>query len=205
MGFNPADFRTRAELLEEGAALDVDFVGIVEKIGSEVEGFIIGERVAGYSPYLSLHTGLKLMPSVKGVSENRYGAFQEHIAVFPVGLIKLPAHIDIPRAATIGVRFSSAAYSLFVDLGLPQPPIPSSTPDVKSPPYDKTLGILLVWGGSSGTGVFTIQLAWLARVRVIAVTGKNNEEYVKSLGTEKVFSYDNIGRIMKHGFYKIGC
>jgi NADPH:quinone reductase-like Zn-dependent oxidoreductase len=48
---------------------------------------------------------------------------------------------------------------------------------------------VLVWGGASSVGLFTIQLARLSGYRVIATASPKNAELVKSSGADVVVNY----------------
>jgi D-arabinose 1-dehydrogenase-like Zn-dependent alcohol dehydrogenase len=48
---------------------------------------------------------------------------------------------------------------------------------------------LLVWGGSSGVGMYAIKLATLAGYRVATTCSAKNFEVVKALGASAVFDY----------------
>ncbi|KAL1607950.1 hypothetical protein SLS60_002889 [Paraconiothyrium brasiliense] len=68
---------------------------------------------------------------------------------------------------------------LFHILGLPKP-------EVQAPPLNATV---LIWGGGSIVGNLAIQFAKLAGLNVYATAGKNNHEYLRSLGAKLLFDY----------------
>jgi NADPH:quinone reductase-like Zn-dependent oxidoreductase len=49
---------------------------------------------------------------------------------------------------------------------------------------------VLIYGGSTATGIFGIQFAKLSGKRVIATASPKNFDYLKSLGAEAVFDYN---------------
>ncbi len=67
---------------------------------------------------------------------------------------------------------------LYKSLGLPLPTEPAKTP------YP-----ILIYGGSTATGIFGIQFARASGLRVIATASPHNHEYLRSLGAEAVFDY----------------
>jgi NADPH:quinone reductase-like Zn-dependent oxidoreductase len=48
---------------------------------------------------------------------------------------------------------------------------------------------ILIYGGSTATGIFGIQFAKLSGLRVIATASPHNFDYLRSLGAEDVFDY----------------
>lgn len=67
---------------------------------------------------------------------------------------------------------------LYRTLGLPIP-----TESTKDSEY------ILIYGGSTATGIFGIQFAKLSGLKVIATASPHNFDYLKSLGAEAVFDY----------------
>jgi len=63
-------------------------------------------------------------------------------------------------------------------------PEPFGIPDKEATP-------ILVWGGASSVGMIVIQLAKLSGLTVITTASLKNAEYLKSLGADYVFPYDD--------------
>ncbi|KAK3718373.1 hypothetical protein LTR37_005186 [Vermiconidia calcicola] len=82
------------------------------------------------------------------------------------------------EAATLGVGVTTCGQALYQSLGLP---LPGSCERHGEP--------LLVYGGSTGTGILAIQYAKLSGYIVIATASKHNEPLLKSLGADEVFDY----------------
>lgn len=53
----------------------------------------------------------------------------------------------------------------------------------------KSDDFILIYGGSTATGIFGIQFAKLSGKRVITTASPSNSDYLKSLGAEAVFDY----------------
>jgi len=68
-----------------------EFAGVVASIGPGVFGFMVGERVTGYS---------------------RYGAARERLAIAASHLIKLPDELDFDRAAGLCITYGTSYYAL---------------------------------------------------------------------------------------------
>jgi NADPH:quinone reductase-like Zn-dependent oxidoreductase len=67
---------------------------------------------------------------------------------------------------------------LYKTLGLPLPTEANEGGD-----------FILIYGGSTATGIYGIQFAKLSGMRVIATASPHNFDYLKSLGAEAVFDY----------------
>jgi len=89
----------------------------------------------------------------------------------------LPRNLPFTHAACLGVAGLTAAMTLWRWLDIPMPTQPASPPSEEC---------LLVWGGSTSTGQFAIQLARLSGLRVVAVTSGKTAAMVRSLGAKIV-------------------
>jgi NADPH:quinone reductase len=101
----------------------------------------------------------------------RVGAYAERAAVDPAWLAPLPDGVPFEEAATLPLNGLTARQSLDL-LGLAA--------------GDR----LLVTGASGGVGGFAVQLAVADGLRVIAVAGRDDEEWVASLGAQEVLARD---------------
>lgn len=154
-------------MLEPDHSLGCDFAGDVVAIGSNAsnKGVSSGDSVAGF---------------VRGGYIARdNGAFQEYVVTRPEYVWRKPEYLPYEDAAPMGgVALSAAVHGLHHRLGLPFAfePIPFPKP-------------FLVWGGSTGVGMFSVKLASLAGYKVVTVASKHNWELLKSLGASKVFDW----------------
>lgn len=78
----------------------------------------------------------------------------------------------------MGVGLATIAQGMYQNLGLPWPNNPTS---------DKTP--LLIYGGSTATGIFAIQFAKLSGLTVVTTCSPRNFEFVKELGADAAFDY----------------
>jgi NADPH2:quinone reductase len=101
----------------------------------------------------------------------RVGAYAERAAVDPGWLAPLPEGVPFEDAATLPLNALTARQSLDL-LGLPAG------------------DALLVTGASGGVGGFAVQLAVADGLRVTAVAGRDDEEWVASLGADEVLARD---------------
>jgi threonine 3-dehydrogenase len=73
-----------------------EYVGIIEKIGDEVEGYKVGDRVSGEGHIVCGHcrncrAGKRhLCPNTQGVGVNRPGSFAEYLSLPAANLFKVP-------------------------------------------------------------------------------------------------------------------
>ena len=107
----------------------------------------------------------------------RVGSYAERAAVDPAWLAPLPEGVAFEEAATLPLNALTARQSLDL-LGL------------------AAGETLLVTGASGGVGGFAVQLAVADGLRVIAVAGRDHEDWVASLGAAAVLPRDaDLGEI----------
>jgi NADPH:quinone reductase len=130
--------------------------------------FVPGWDVAGVLPATGDRVvGLIPFARIGG----RVGAYAERAAVDPSWLAPLPDGVPLEEAATLPLNALTARQSLDL-LGL-------AAGDT-----------LLVTGASGGVGGFAVQLGVADGLRVIAMAGREGEEWVASLGAAQVLSRD---------------
>lgn len=69
---------------------------------------------------------------------------------------------------------------------MPCSPLLSTLPLISIPPFK-----LLVWGGSSAVGLYTIKLASLLGYKVVTTSSPHNFDLVKSRGASAVFAHSD--------------
>jgi len=128
--------------------------------------FVLGWDLAGEV----LGTGARVVGMIPFAHiGGRVGAYAERAAVDPDWLAPLPEGVPFEDAATLPLNALTARQALDL-LGL-------------------TAGdALLVTGASGGVGGFAVQLAVADRLRVVAVAGRDDEEWVASLGAHEVLA-----------------
>ena len=167
VALNPTDWQHVEYLVEEGGPLvGCDYSGIVEEVGPKVtKPFKHGDRIAG-------------MAHGANAVQHEDGTFAEHIVVKGDMQMKIPDDVSFEEAATFGVGITTVGQGLYQKLGLAWP----NEPVKDSPP-------VLIYGGSSATGVLGIQFAKLSGYKVITTSSKHNFDLVKSFGADEVFDY----------------
>ena len=147
-----------------------EMAGIVEKVGSQVTTCKAGDRVWTSTYY----------------RDSRAGCFQEYVTVPQHTVLPIPSNMGYDSAACLGVTALTSAMTLWKWLCVPQP---STAPP--RPCLSGAEGYLLVWGGSSVTGQYTIQLAKASHFSVIAVCSEKTKGLIYSLGANHVITRDN--------------
>ncbi|KAL1907863.1 hypothetical protein Sste5344_006286 [Sporothrix stenoceras] len=158
-----------------------EVAGIVEEVGPAVTGFQVGDRVWASTYY----------------RDRRAGTFQEFVTVPEHTVLPLPENLTFEHGACIGVAALTAAMTLWKWLQVPMPvpaeavgPNRHSRPENNANNANNARPYLLVWGGSTVTGQFAIQLASLGGYRVIAVCSEETEPLVRDCGAEICITRD---------------
>jgi NADPH:quinone reductase len=126
----------------------------------------VGDGVSEFAPGDRV-VGMLHWYDLKGTA----GAYAEAIAAPVEWLVPLPEGLGEPEAATIPLNALTADQGIaLLDLA------PAST--------------LLVTGASGGVGGFVVQLAAQAGYRVIALAGRDDEDWPASIGASEVLARD---------------
>ncbi|KAK6462416.1 zinc-binding oxidoreductase [Scheffersomyces coipomensis] len=181
---NPTDWKHIVYGLgAKGSVVGCDVSGVVEEVGEEVVGFKKGDIVSGF---------------VHGNVQTRTGAFSEYVILNPITVIKYDASkFDTDKVLTTGIHpsdllttFEGAAS---VTLGLVTVAISfSHSLKVDIEKSKNSNDYILIWGGATATGVLAIQFAKLIYgLKVITTSSPKNFEYLKSLGADETFDYND--------------
>lgn len=176
---NPTDWKHIAfGLGQKGDISGSDVSGIVEEVGSEVQAFKKGDVVSAF---------------LRGGYSKEYGAFAEYVRVNPISAVKYDKLSDTPLAP--GQIYPSEHITTYegaasVTLGLVT--VALSFGHALKLKADSTKAIL-IWGGATATGVLAIQIAKLLfGLKVITTASPKNHEWLKSLGADAVFDYNDL-------------
>ncbi|KAM0449435.1 hypothetical protein ACHAO4_007453 [Trichoderma viride] len=172
VGLNPTDWKSLDRIPAVGAIIGVDFSGIVEIVGKEVNRFKPGDHVAGF-----VHGSVS--------SDHDYGAFATYVLAFEFLTTKLPPAMTHVEGAVIGVGITTVGQALYQTLRIPLPMVPSAA-SFQRPGLAKTI---LIYGGSSATGSLAIQFAVMSGVKVITTCSASAFDRMLALGADKAFDY----------------
>ncbi len=165
-----------------------DGAGTIEKTGSGVSGFAIGDRVL-IQPLTYCGTcrwckkGMENYCDSWGIfGENQDGTQCEYMAIDSDHLRLIPEEMSFPEAAAFPL-VAETAFAMLVDRANIQP--------------GETV---LVWGASSGVGSMAIQIAKALGCKVLTtVSNEIKGGFAKNLGADLVINYneDDINKRVK--------
>ncbi|KAJ5634293.1 hypothetical protein N7528_002135 [Penicillium herquei] len=172
VALNPCDHKMPLRFPTPGLWDGCDFSGTVVAIGSEVAKkgrFHLGDRVFG---------------AVQGSNQAdpESGAYCEYVRAEPDFTFHIPDEMSFTSAAAIsGTGIATLGVALYWSLQL------QGTLDqpATNPEY------VLVYGGSSTTGLLAIQMVKLSGYKVITTCSERNFDLVKSYGADLVFDYNS--------------
>ncbi|KAJ8603949.1 hypothetical protein MRB53_042016 [Persea americana] len=170
VALNPTDWK---HIAGAGAGLGsiggCDFAGTVVAVGSDVSKSLApGDRIAA-----TVHGSNRL--------QVEDGCFAEYALAKADLVVKLPKDLSSQAAATFPLGVATVGQGLFqkaLKLNLPDNPTKSGE-------------TVLIYGGSTATGSLAIQFATLAGYRVITTCNPRNNDFVKSLGAQAVYDYND--------------
>jgi NADPH2:quinone reductase len=141
-------YQTKPELPFSPAA---EFAGVVESVGPGVTGLAPGDRVA---------------------ANIGYGAARERVAVAADNLVKVPAGLDLERAAGVIVTYGTSYYAL------------------KDRAVLKAGERLAVLGASGGVGLAAVELGKIMGARVIACASSDDKlAFAREHGADVLVNY----------------
>ncbi|KAJ5495548.1 hypothetical protein N7539_000664 [Penicillium diatomitis] len=168
VALNPTDWKSMhfANPDAVGTRLGVDFAGVVEEVGPGVtKQWKKGDRVCG---------------GVCGAKNAESGAFGEYLIAKGGIQIKIPDHLSFEEAATLGTGITTCGQGLYQFLKLPLPTSDLTESNGQS---------ILIYGGSTATGILGIQYAKLSGLTVLTTASPHNFDYVRSMGADVVWDY----------------
>ncbi|UNI17153.1 hypothetical protein JDV02_003529 [Purpureocillium takamizusanense] len=166
---NPTDWKHIQSLVQvPGPLVGCDYAGTVVEVGSKVtKAFKKGDRICGFA-------------HGSNAVQHEDGTFAEYIVVKGDLQIKVPENLSFEEAATLGVGITTVGQGLYQELKLAPPASPTTTGQQ-----------ILIYGGSTATGSLGIQYAKLSGYTVLTTCSARNFEFVKSLGADAVFDYND--------------
>lgn len=155
-----------------------DIAGVVAKIGSNVRGISVGDRVVAW-PLIACGQCVLCREGKENLCLNwkyfglhRHGGYAEYVSVPGASLLKLPAGVSFDEAVSLGIAGLTAYHA------------------IKSVGELKAGEVFMIWGGSGGVGTIAVQLAKMVGATVVATVGKDEKrDPVKKLGADYVFNH----------------
>ncbi|GFF54239.1 protein TOXD [Aspergillus lentulus] len=168
VALNPVDFKDIDFISPRNSVAGCDYAGQVTKVGKNSgQRWKVGDRIAGF-----VHGGL--YPDV--------GSFAEYLKVDGDLAWKVPETISYAEAATYGVPAATAMLALAY-LGVPWTDIE------KGRDLQADQSPILIYSGGSNVGLFAIQLAKRAGLKVVATASPRSFDLVKRYGADAVYDY----------------
>jgi len=171
IGLNPIDWKTveyRFCMPSLPWINGRECAGVVEAVGIEVESLRVGQRVWTSTYY----------------RDRRAGCFQDLVVAPEHTVLPLRDSLSFDEAACLGVAGLTAAMTIWKWFDLPM---------TSSGPIGEHFA--LIWGGSTSTGQFAVQIAACAGLKVITVASKRMRQRLLDLGAHHVIVRD--GRSLK--------
>jgi NADPH:quinone reductase-like Zn-dependent oxidoreductase len=184
VALNPIDTKGIDVVSPWGSLVGCDYAGTVTKVGkSAAKQWKVGERVAGF---------------VHGGQYKDVGSFAEYLKVDGSLAWKVPEGVSDAEAATFGIAAVTAVLALeYLDV-----PLEDIMECSKVPGKESTV---FVYSGASNVGLFAIQLAKRAGLKVVAAASPRSFDLVKRYGADDVFEYGSPTAIedIKKGYPNI--
>ncbi|KAJ0419676.1 chaperonin 10-like protein [Aspergillus carlsbadensis] len=155
-GLNPKDWKVPSQMYEDGAPPTNegdDVAGYVEIVGKDVFGFRVGDRVAAFHQVMA-----------------PFGGYAEFAVVEDFATFHVAQETSFEEAATVPLAGMTAALGLYQRLRLPLPWNPTTEPLA-----------LIIYGGATAVGAFTIKLARLSNIHPLIVIAGKGIPYVETL------------------------
>jgi NADPH:quinone reductase-like Zn-dependent oxidoreductase len=168
VALNPVDFKDIDFISPRNTVAGCDYAGQVAKVGKNSgQRWKVGDRIAGF-----VHGGM--YPDV--------GSFAEYLKVDGDLAWKVPETMSYAEAATYGVPAATAMLALAY-LGIPWADIE------KGRDLHADQSPILIYSGASNVGLFTIQLAKRAGLKVVVTASPRSFDLVKRYGSDAVYDY----------------
>ncbi|GLA62085.1 hypothetical protein AtubIFM55763_007302 [Aspergillus tubingensis] len=174
VALNPIDWMLLGSTPSPNSVMGHDYSGIVVEVGQSArERFKVGDRVCGL---------------VKGADRTRpeSGTFAEYVVAKAAVQIRIPDGVTFEVAATVGVGAIAAGQCLFGPSGLNLPWPRFHTPG-------ENHDAIMIYGGSTASGCWLIQVAKLAGYTVLTTCSPKNFDLVREYGADAAFDYRDPG------------
>lgn len=182
VALNPSDNKMGAAWPTPGALVGMDFSGTIAAIHPDtVTDLAVGDRVCGM-----------VHGSSRGDPTN--GAFAQYVRAKAAVLLRVPGHLSMQDAATLGVGIMTNAMALWDTQALG---LPLLAGEAQGHTDGETRTPVLIYGGSTATGTVAIQLVRLLGMDPVVTCSPRNFDLVCSRGASRdaVFDYLDPGLV----------
>jgi Zinc-binding dehydrogenase len=125
------------------------------------------------------------------------GAFAEYLVTYADFVVHVPDNWSLEDAGQLGIAPFTALMALYDLLKFPEPhSIPVPPPQSASGASSSSVPILIS-GGASSVGLYTIQIAKHSGLYVIATASERNFDLVRSFGADVVVDYRDPAKAAK--------
>jgi NADPH:quinone reductase-like Zn-dependent oxidoreductase len=125
------------------------------------------------------------------------GAFAEYLVTYADFVVHVPDNWSFEDAGQLGIAPFTALMALYDLLKFPEPhSIPVQVPPTP-PPASESVIPILISGGASSVGLYTIQIAKHSGLYVIATASERNFDVVRSFGADVVVDYRDPAKAAK--------
>ena len=168
--------------------LGSDGSGIIEKVGSNIQGFKNGDKIiiqpGTFDPNCSkVQNGNENYSKSYGIlGETENGVQSEYTLLDENNIFKMPNHLTFEEAASIPLVFMTSYQMLIKRANL------------------KSSETVLIYGATSGIGMAAIQIAKDVGAKVIATVGdKQKQKFAENLGADYIINHnaDDISKKIK--------
>ncbi|KAF8606095.1 GroES-like protein [Ceratobasidium sp. AG-I] len=167
VALNPGDWMYVDHIAQPGNIIGSDISGTVVKLGSDsITNVRIGDTVSTF---------------VHGGNYTDRGAFAQYAKADSDLVWRFSTNtLSFDQAATLGCTLWTSIQALYHRIGLRDSPS-----DVKGGEW------VLIYGGSTSVGLYSIQLAKLSGYKVVTTVSPKNFKLVGSLGADAVVDYNS--------------
>ncbi|KAH8924560.1 GroES-like protein [Atractiella rhizophila] len=149
-----------------------DFAGIVTETGGgyDTRKLKVGDRVAGF---------------IMGAKFPGHGSFAEYLKTEGTLVWKIPEGTSFEEAAAMGGISQHTAFMMMFLRS--SPPLPR--PD--NPISEERSFPILIWAGATACGIYCIQYAKAAGLKVVTTASPGNHQLLKGYGADACYDYND--------------
>lgn len=179
IAFSPFEYRL-AKLavrpLPYPTILSASFGGTVTAVGSNITKFKVGDKIAAASTFATPFSNTEA-----GDLDRKYGSFQRFVIAREDTCSRIEDSMNLQNAASLVGNLCTIVGLFTASAGLERPSLEND--------QVKKKGKVLIYGGSSSVGSFSVQYVSQAGYEVVTTSSLNHMDFVKRLGGSKVVDH----------------